>query len=187
MTDETPAVRASDAEREQTVELLRTHAVDGRLTLEEYAERMDKAYAARTREELAVLERDLPQSTGTQGPVSARKSTRRLVAVLSGLERRGRWRLGSDTVAVAFLGGIDLDLREAEIEAAESQLSVYTVLGGAEIKVPEGVDLEVGGFSLLGGKEVRGGSRPVSPGAPKLTIRAFTILGGVSVTTKPPR
>jgi Domain of unknown function (DUF1707) len=187
VTQDTPAIRASDAEREQAVALLQAHAVDGRLTLEEFAVRIDEAYAARTRDELDVLRRDLPETPGSGAAVPKRKATRRLVAVLSGLDRRGRWRLGSDTLAVAFLGGIDLDLRDAEIEAAESQLTLYTVLGGADIKVPEGVDLEVGGFSLLGGKDVRGGTRPLGPGAPKLTIRAFTFLGGVSVTTKPPR
>jgi hypothetical protein len=187
VTQETPAIRASDAEREQAVARLQAHAVDGRLTLEEFAERMDKAYAARTRDELDELRRDLPETPTPPAAVPRRKATRRLIAVLSGLDRRGRWRLGSDTVAVAFLGGIDLDLRDAEIEAAESQLTLHTVLGGADIKVPEGVDLEVGGFSLLGGKDVRGGTRPLGPGAPKLTIRAYTFLGGVSVTTKPPR
>jgi uncharacterized protein DUF1707 len=187
VTQDTPAIRASDAEREQAVALLRAHAVDGRLTLEEFAERIDKAYAARTRDELDELRRDLPERPTSPAAVAKRKATRRLIAVLSGLDRRGRWRLGSDTLAVAFLGGIDLDLRDAEIEAAESQLTLYTVLGGADIKVPEGVDLEVGGFSLLGGKDVRGGTRPLGPGAPKLTIRAFTFLGGVSVTTKPAR
>jgi uncharacterized protein DUF1707 len=187
VTQDTPAMRASDAEREQAVALLRAHAVDGRLTLEEFAERIDKAYEARTRDELDELRRDLPETPAPGAAVTKRKATRRLVAVLSGLDRRGRWRLGSDTLAVAFLGGIDLDLRDAEIEAAESQLTLYTLLGGADIKVPEGVDLEVGGFSLLGGKDVRGGTRPLGPGAPKLTIRAFTFLGGVSVTTKPPR
>jgi uncharacterized protein DUF1707 len=185
VTQETPAIRASDAEREETVERLRSHAVDGRLTLEEFAQRLDKAYSARTREELVELRRDLPETSSAPAGAPKRKSTRRLVSVLAGLERRGRWRLASDTVAVTFLGGVDLDLREAEIESSESRLTLYTILGGADIKVPEGVDLEVGGFSFLGGKDVRGGSRPVPPGAPKLTVRAFTILGGVSVTTRP--
>jgi uncharacterized protein DUF1707 len=184
VTDETPAVRASDAEREQAVELLRAHAIDGRLTLEEFAGRIDKAYAARTREELDELKRDLPDAPPAAAAAPKRKATRRLVSILGGLDRRGRWRLAPDTVAVTFLGGMDLDLRDAEIEAPESQLTLYTILGGADIKVPEGVDVEVGGFSLLGGKDVRGGRRPVPAGAPKLTVRAFTLLGGVSVTTK---
>ena len=46
-------MRASDAERERAVELLRTHAVDGRLTLEEFAERRD-AYRAREGREVVL-------------------------------------------------------------------------------------------------------------------------------------
>ncbi|HEY3018212.1 MAG TPA: DUF1707 domain-containing protein [Gaiellaceae bacterium] len=55
-----PALRASEAERERTVELLRRHSVDGRLTLEEFAERIGVAYEAKTRDELDVLTGDLP-------------------------------------------------------------------------------------------------------------------------------
>ena len=46
------AIRASDDEREQTVARLHEHAVAGRLTLEEFAERMSSAYLARTGDEL---------------------------------------------------------------------------------------------------------------------------------------
>ena len=55
-----PALRASDTDREQTVALLRDHAAEGRLTLEEFTERMSAAYLARTREHLEALSRDLP-------------------------------------------------------------------------------------------------------------------------------
>ena len=53
-------IRASDAEREHHVELLREHAAQGRLTIDELSERLDRAYAAGTRDELAVLIEDLP-------------------------------------------------------------------------------------------------------------------------------
>lgn len=187
MTQETPAIKASDAEREQAVDFLRAHAVDGRLTLEEFAHRIDRVYAARTRHELDELKRDLPAHEAPAARPPTRRSTRRLVSILGGLDRRGRFRLASDTVAVTFLGGIDLDLREAEIEAAESHLTLFTILGGADIKVPEGVDVGVDGFSILGGKDVRAGSRPLAPGAPRLVVRAYTVLGGVSIATRPPR
>jgi len=55
-----PDVRASDAERERAVEQLRDHALAGRLTVEELDERCERAYAARTVNELAVLLADLP-------------------------------------------------------------------------------------------------------------------------------
>src|SRR3954451_2901948 len=55
-----PALRASDAEREHHAVLLREHAAQGRLTVEELEQRLDRAYAAATRGELATLVVDLP-------------------------------------------------------------------------------------------------------------------------------
>jgi hypothetical protein len=55
-----PAVRASDAERESTVTLLREHGAAGRLDVEELEQRIGAAYQARTRGDLATLLDDLP-------------------------------------------------------------------------------------------------------------------------------
>jgi hypothetical protein len=56
------AVRASDAEREQTVALLQRSFADGRLTQAELGERAGAAYAARTRAQLRDLTADLPDA-----------------------------------------------------------------------------------------------------------------------------
>jgi hypothetical protein len=53
-------LRASDADREQLVEQLRQHHVEGRLTVEELSERTERAYAARTFGDLDALATDLP-------------------------------------------------------------------------------------------------------------------------------
>ena len=55
-----PRIRASDDDRERTVTLLREHHAAGRLTVEEFNERMDKAYAAKTLGDLDALMADLP-------------------------------------------------------------------------------------------------------------------------------
>jgi hypothetical protein len=55
-----PKIRASDADRDRTAALLREHHAAGRLTLDEFNERLDKAYAAKTTGELDVLLADLP-------------------------------------------------------------------------------------------------------------------------------
>jgi Domain of unknown function (DUF1707) len=55
-----PAVRASDGERDQVVELLQRHFADGRLTQAELEERAGAALTARTRDQLGVLTADLP-------------------------------------------------------------------------------------------------------------------------------
>jgi DUF1707 SHOCT-like domain len=58
--DQRPEIRVSDADREQTVKLLERHHVDGRLTWEEFSERMESAYNARTREDLRRTLVNLP-------------------------------------------------------------------------------------------------------------------------------
>jgi hypothetical protein len=54
------AVRASDADREAVVEALREHYFAGRIDVEEFTERVELAYAARTLDELGQVERELP-------------------------------------------------------------------------------------------------------------------------------
>ena len=55
-----PGLRASDADREHLVDELEQHAIDGRLTTDEFEQRTGQAYAARTIGELEALRRDLP-------------------------------------------------------------------------------------------------------------------------------
>ena len=55
-------VRVGDADREAVAAQLREHYADGRLTLEELNERLDQAFAARTKADLNMVMRDLPQA-----------------------------------------------------------------------------------------------------------------------------
>ncbi len=66
-----PAVRASDAERDQAAEVLRVAYAEGRLTRAELDERADVAYAAKTRADLRDLTSDLP------GAIPAQQAHRR--------------------------------------------------------------------------------------------------------------
>lgn len=187
MTSETPAIRASDAEREHTVELLQRHSVDGRLTLEEFAGRMERAYEAKTREELEALSRDLPETSAVTAPSPARRQkpvSRWIVSIMSGTEKRGRWRLARSTNVVCVMGGAELDLRHAELEDLDSTINVVAVMGGAEIIVPEGVDVDVGGFAFMGGKEFRPGKMVPPPTAPSIRIKAYAFMGGIEVKTR---
>ena len=76
-----PAVRASDAEREQTVALLQRSFADGRVTWAELEERAGAAYAARTRAQLRDLTADLP-AAGQQPPRPGMIWDQRLLIIL---------------------------------------------------------------------------------------------------------
>ena len=69
-------MRASQEERDRVVELLRTHAGEGRLDLDELEERVEAALSARTRGELDALTKDLPVSRSHR-----RRSAVRVVAL----------------------------------------------------------------------------------------------------------
>src|SRR5437773_2251571 len=109
------SIRASDAERDQTITTLRDHCAEGRLTLEEFAERLDVVLQARTRAELDVVTRDLPVARLQPAQIEPRKpaSRRRFLAILSGNKRGRRWSVPEKTDAIAVLGECELDLREA--------------------------------------------------------------------------
>ena len=64
-------IRASDADRDRAAAALREHLAAGRLTIEEFDERLDRAYAAKTLGELDELMADLPTSDLGQLPGSS--------------------------------------------------------------------------------------------------------------------
>jgi len=176
--------RSVDVARERAVRGLAQHAVSGRLTLEEYAERAVAVAQAATADEVDAAVQGLPEEFAGLSPA---RRARWLVAVFGGTEQRGRWQLSSRLRVVVAFGGATLDLGTAQPEAPESVITVVAVLGGAEILVPQGVSIQLSGFSLLGGKGDKRGGGPPLPGSPLVRVRAFTILGGVTVKDRSPR
>src|SRR5690242_4783291 len=171
-------VRASDGERDAAVSRLGTAAGEGRLTLEEFGERIDRAQTAATRAELDGLLADLPAPAPAAAPASAGR-THWQVSPIGGMTWRGGT-LDAKTVSVSLIGGADLDLRETRLAAPEVTLTKVSLIGGVDLKVPHGVRVRVSGFSLLGGRSIKL-DEPADPAAPTLHVRAFSLIGGVSV------
>jgi hypothetical protein len=180
-----PDVRASDTDRERVATQLRGHMADGRLTLDELSERLDAAYRARTVGELEEITRDLPAAGVAMPAASGRTPTRWSVAIMGGVDRKRRWRIAERSNAVAVMGGVHLDLRQAEITAPEVEITAVAIMGGIEIVVPEGVEVEVTGFAFMGGRDEHIAETRVLPGAPRIHVRAYALMGGVSVRSRP--
>ena len=181
---ELPELRVSDADREATITRLRVAGGDGRLTLEELAERVELADGARTQSELDALTADLPVYA-PRAPAE-RKPNEWIVAVMGGAERKGRWRPASRTRVVTVMGGAELDLREAEL-ADEISITAITVMGGIGIVVPEGVSVELSGFAVMGANSGPRDKVPPVPDAPVVRVRTFALMGGVGIERKRPR
>ncbi|WP_407913618.1 DUF1707 domain-containing protein [Kitasatospora sp. NE20-6] len=182
-------LRVSDADREQVADLLRDAYAEGRLTVDEHAERIEAAYTAKTFGDLAPLTRDLP-AAGRPFPAEkpavrherpplppARQEAPTMVAVFGGAERKGRWRVGSHLRAVAVFGGVDIDLTDAVFESPEVVIEVVAVFGGVDIKVPENVSLHGTGVGIFGGFSVRE-QTSADPYAPVVRVKGAAVFGG---------
>lgn len=169
-----PAVRASDADREGAVAALREHTAAGRLTLEEFSERAERAYAARTFDELAAVGRDLPGAV----PAGQRRRPKRFtVAVLAHAVRTGRWRLPRFGFAFVCLGDSDLDLRQAELEHSVTTITAVILLGNIDVYVPEGIEVDFGGLGIFGHRREFGRDVPALPGTPLVRVRIISLFG----------
>ncbi|MGW7264769.1 DUF1707 SHOCT-like domain-containing protein [Streptomyces sp. NPDC054842] len=200
MTDELPELRASDADRERVAEVLRDALAEGRLDMDEFEERLEAAYRARTYGELAPITRDLPGAEVVApvfpaGPpaerggwggriVGGEGSSSWGVAVLSGFERKGRWTVPRRFTAFTFMGGGELDLREADFAEREVVFHCVAVMGGVNILVPPGVEVVVRGVGFMGGFDHREDGVPGDPGAPRVIVTGFAFWGGVGVERK---
>ncbi len=79
------------------------------------------------------------------------------------------------------MGGADLDLNDAELAGEYVELTVFSLMGGADIYVPDGLNVEVSDFALMGGNGIDVGDPRPDPGGPVLRLRLISIMGGTDV------
>ena len=183
-----PDVRIDDADRNRMVEVLRRHCGEGRLTLDEFSDRVALVFEARTRGELDTVVSDLPAVSAPPVPETRRRKIKRwAVAIMSGHTRKGKWRPAEEMTALAIMGGCDLDFRQAEIDGPEIRITAIAIMGGIDIVVPEGIAVDVSGLPLLGDFSSRVRDVPIVPGSPVIRVRGFSLMGGVCVRNKKPR
>jgi hypothetical protein len=176
-----PSLRVSDADREHTVILLREHLLAGRLTLEEFSERVGAALAATVSAELERVQQDLPASAAG---LSRRKPARFTTALFGHVTRRGRLRLRGWTVAASVLGDLDFDLRDAAIDTPRTAATIMLACGNVDVYVPEGINVEVGGLAVVGHLRERG-QDTATPDAPCIRVRVIGCFATVDVWRVP--
>ncbi|QCB94653.1 LiaF transmembrane domain-containing protein [Cellulomonas shaoxiangyii] len=96
-----------------------------------------------------------------------------------GAEPRTRSQRFTGASLTAVMGGVSLDLREADI-VGQARIDVFTFWGGVDIRVPRTWRVRIGGLPLLGGWEDKTVA-PADPAAPLLDVRVVSLMGGVEV------
>ena len=192
MTNNPLPAPSLDSVRERVVERLSTHYARDQLTLEDLESRLERVYAARTTDAVESVLAGLPAiaAAGMPGTAVADAKgprSRTYMAVMSGVVRRGAWVVPKHIHAFAFMGGVELDLREAILDPRLTEISVLAVMGGVVVTVPPNVRLESHGFAFMGGFEDQL-KQPASgdPNAPVVKLTGFAFMGGVEVRVLEP-
>jgi len=194
-------MRISDADRDRAASVLSNALAEGRLTPDEHADRLDSIFAAKTHADLVPVVRDLPGAAAAlepmAGPVEpmaaaeagaamARRGRAergpRLVAVFSGVARKGRWRVPAAMEAVSVFGDTELDLRQATVSDPAVTIRVVDIFGTTRITVPPEMHVVDDGWALFGGREIPPDSdESAGPNAPVLRVTGMSIFGMTTV------
>ena len=193
--DEHPKRAALQSSRAQTIERLTNGFTGDELGLEEFEERLNRAYAADAVGHLEALVSDLsPETIATTWeaqvvPAPAlvpTAATPRAVAILGSVERRGQLAARASS-ALAVLGSIVIDLRDAVLPAGVTTLQLSAVLGSIEIIVPPNLAVESAGASILGSFEgIQRVPRDPDPELPVLRVLGRSVLGSIEIRTQVP-
>lgn len=140
------------AVREQIVAQLTQHFASGTLSIEEFEQRVGSVYAAQDGMVLRQLVADLPVVASATEIVPAEG---KLSAVLSHTARHGSMAVPRHLYVRAFMGNVELDLRDATFAPGVSEIEVAATMSNVEITVPSGVRVECTGNALLGSFESR--------------------------------
>ena len=184
-----PALRASDRERDAVVQRVQQAFAEGRLDDIEFDERMRAALTARTYTDLDVLLADLPAEMATAGPAAAiagRGPGRLAIALKSSMRRGGRWRVPERYTTVVYKGNGWLDLRAAELSGPVTTFLAVAYKSQVKILVPPGVRVEMTGFGVTQGADEEDPGYRLPTDAPVVQVRGVGYKGTVEITTRPP-
>jgi hypothetical protein len=189
-------LRASDADRERVAEVLRDAAGDGRLTMDELDERLDAVYQAKTYAELEPITHDLPATGDSITPAAAavtpadparfggEPTSTGAFAIMGGFTRKGDWVVPREFTAFMFMGGGEIDLRDARFAEREVTIHIIAIMGGCEVIVPEDATVRVTGIGVMGAFD-HSSAQAGAPGGPVITINGVAFMGGVDVKRRP--
>src|SRR3954464_15232470 len=146
-------VRASDAERDATVDRLREAAAEGRLTLEELTDRIEAAAKCGNALRPGAVTSDLP-ATAAVGVATPSAGVRGI----GNVKRSGPWIVPAESSFRTWFGHVKLDLRQARSGASETHIHARALFGNVDLLVPEGVEVEVQARTQVGRTSLQAGS-----------------------------
>ena len=181
-------MRASHEDRDRIVEVLRTSAGDGRLSIEELDERVEAALTARTYGELEVLILDLPAAPGAVAAVAPAKP-KELVRIESGSSsttRDGGWAVPRRMEILVRSGSVTLDFTDAQVTWPTLQIDADVHSGSIRLLTKPGIVVDADDVVVRSGAvKVKAPWGPDVPATFRIDVSGK--IGSGSISARPPR
>ena len=115
-------------------------------------------------------------------PVQA-TGRRWIVSVFGDITHRGSWPSRGRMSPVAVFGDIDLDFANATMPAGPVAINAVAPFGNIDVRVPDGVQVDVGGFTLFGSKKIAVGDIPREESGAVIRVRGSSLFGSIKVSS----
>jgi predicted membrane protein len=120
----------------------------------------------------------LAKAFGFRAPVLAAASDSTFLCILAVRKEKVTARNYRGGRIIAFMGGCELDLTQADMEKLPAELEIFAMWGGVEIKVPDGWEVTGNMLPIMGGADIR---TKATPGGRKLIVNGVVIMAGVDI------
>ena len=132
----------------------------------------------------AGVARGQPASAPASLDAAPARPSDQAVAVFGEAKREGAWTPAEDTKAVAVMGSVVLDFREARMATREVSVFAVSFFGSVEVVVPPGTDVECGASAVFGSVEhhaLQPSPAPLDAQGTRVRIRGVSVFGSVEV------
>jgi hypothetical protein len=144
-----PALRASDADRDRVIEVLRAAVAEGQLDRAEFDERLEAALSSRTLDELAVLTADLAGGPGRSGsPTVQAEDVIRIDKRGGSVRRCGRWVVPGRLELRSSWCDVMLDFTDAMITRDTLRIDMDVRGGSLILLVRPGTVVDAGSLTV---------------------------------------
>ncbi|HET8772097.1 MAG TPA: LiaF domain-containing protein [Gemmatimonadaceae bacterium] len=189
-----------ELEKERVVQALCAHYAQDHLSTGELESRFERVNASTDHDMLRTALEGLPTVGPLVAPPPALRhlasqpgasltrwddQPQRYAAVFSQITKEGHWTPAPRIQATACLGGVTLDLRDADIPPEGIHMEVNSWLGEMKIILPPGVGADVDCTAVMA--EVSDKAKQGAPGAPRVRVTGGAVMGNIVVMTKLPR
>jgi hypothetical protein len=194
----TPQDRPIDSLREEAIDQLIMNYGHGKLSLEAFERRLDRALDTRSHETLLELTKDLDlvvdkkyteQKKTELGIQTATRDAEdagdvdHMINIFGGSNRSGAWQVASEIRMLNVFGGADLDFSDAHFSSKTTRITMLCLFGGANFYVREGINAVSKALCIFGGINNRASSGN-DPNAPTLLIQGLVLFGGAEIKIK---